>query len=218
MRKLFNHELVESLSISSEDTPDGRYYTIPSGDRLPSVTTVLGRSSDNTWIEEWKKRVGAEKAKIISEKAARRGSIIHGMAEKYVLNDAKYAAGVMPSHTVMFSPIKKVLDHRVNNVYGIELALYSRTLGTAGRTDLVAKFDDVPSIIDYKTSRRIKKEEDIENYFLQSTVYSMMFHRLYNIEIPRIAIIITVEDETNPLVFVKNRCHYIDRVINIFMK
>jgi hypothetical protein len=111
--------------------------------------------------------------------------------------------------------IKKVLDDRVDNILGVELPLWSKALGVAGRTDLVAEFDNKASIIDFKTSKRIKKAEWIENYFLQSTIYSMMFEKMYSIAIPQIAIIITVDDEPAAQLFVENRAKYVNRAIEI---
>jgi ATP-dependent exoDNAse (exonuclease V) beta subunit len=88
-------------------------------------------------------------------------------------------------------------------------------LKTAGRCDLIAEYDGVPSVIDFKTSRKLKKEEWIESYFLQTTVYSMMFESMYKIKVPQIAILIAVDHEP-PQVFVKDRGHYVNRVLDIF--
>ena len=153
----FKHELVEKLDITSEDTPDGRYYLTPSGFRFPSVTTVLGRKLDKTGLEQWKKRIGDKEAERIGNSAARRGSAVHSLAEKYVLNEVDYANGAMPIHLDSFLPLKRVLDERVGKIYGVEIPLYSKTLNTAGRTDLVAEFDGVLSVIDIKTSRKHKR-------------------------------------------------------------
>jgi hypothetical protein len=216
-RKKFTHRFVEKISLTSETTDAGRYYSIPDGRKLPSVTTVLGRSLDHAWLDEWRERVGAEEADKISKTACYRGSKVHDMAERYVLNQ-DYMTEVMPLHAAMFKPIKKVLDERVDNVLGIELALFSTALNTAGRTDLVAEFNGVTSIIDYKTSKRMKGEADIEGYFLQSTVYSLMFERIYSIETRQIVILITVENAREPLVFVKDRNTYVKRVLEIFKR
>jgi len=104
----------------------------------------------------------------------------------------------------------------VDNVYGTELALYSKVLGVAGRTDLVAEYDGIPSIIDYKTSRKIKKEKWVQNYFLQSTIYSMMFEYHYKIKIPQIVILMAVDHES-PQIFVKQRNQYVNEVIKTFI-
>ena len=121
----------------------------------------------------------------------------------------------MPINVESFMPIKQILDQHVDNIYGIELPLYSRILGCAGRTDLVAEYDGIPSIIDFKTSRKLKKQAWIEGYFLQSTIYSMMFERIYKIEIPQIAIIITVDNEKTPQTFVMERSKFVNRVLEV---
>ena len=70
--------------------------------------------------------------------------------------------------------------------------------------------------LDFKTSKKPKKEEWIENYFLQSTVYSMMFEWTYKIAVPQIAIIITVDDERTPQTFVVERSKYVNKVLEVF--
>jgi genome maintenance exonuclease 1 len=215
-RKLFKHNTVEKIKLGCENTPTGRFYTTPSGGRYKSVTTILGEKLDHSWLDAWKKRVGEKEAARISEIATRRGNIIHNMAERYVLNENDYLSGSMPTHAVMFNGIKDVLDKHVDNIYGVEIPLYSAALKAAGRTDLIAEFDGVTSIIDYKTSKKLKSESDIEGYFLQSTVYSMMFEILYGIKTPQIAIVIAVDHEPKAQVFLRDRSLYVKRAIEIF--
>lgn len=216
MHKQFTHNFVDKIELLDETNERGRHYIIPSGEKLPSVTTVLAQHMDNSWLLEWKKKIGEAKAKQISSYALRRGRAIHTIAEKYVLNE-DYKANTMPIHLDMFEPIKKVLDNHVDRVYGVELPLYSKALGVAGRCDLVAKYAGTTSIIDYKTSKRLKSEEEIRSYFLQSTVYALMFERMYKIPCPQIVVIMTVEGISDPLVFVKYRSLYINEVLDIFM-
>lgn len=210
--------MVVPIELTTETIDGKRHYVLPDGlHKFKSVTTILGEKTDKSAITAWQNRVGIEQATKITTQAARRGTAVHSIAEKYILNeDNIYGDKPMPANISSFKPIQSVLDDHVDDIYGVELALYSKTLKCAGRTDLVAHYDGVPSIIDFKTSRKLKKEEWIENYFLQSTVYSMMFESLYQIEIPRIAIIITVDDEIKPQVFVKDRMQYVDRVLEIF--
>jgi len=215
VRKHFKHNFVDKVELIDETTTTGRHYITPDGDRLPSVTTILAQAMDNRWLVEWKRKVGEEKAKRISAHALRRGRAIHDIAEKYVLNE-NYQH-VMPLYIDMFEPIKAVLDQSVDHVYGVELPLYSKELGTAGRCDLVAKYEGTTSIIDYKTSKRLKSEADILSYFLQSTVYSLMFEKTYNIFVPQVVILMTVEDQPEPLIFVRPRAVYIEQVLDIFI-
>lgn len=215
-RKLFNHNLVSFTELATETIGGQRHYVLPDGvTKLKSVTTLLGEKLDKTALLEWRKRVGEDEAQKVSVQAARRGTAVHGIAERYVLNEENVYRNEMPINVESFMPIKQILDQHVNNIYGIELPLYSRILGCAGRTDLVAEYDGIPSIIDFKTSRKLKKQEWIEGYFLQSTIYSMMFERIYKIEIPQIAIIITVDNEKTPQTFVMERSKFVNRVLEV---
>jgi ATP-dependent exoDNAse (exonuclease V) beta subunit len=216
MRKNFNHQLVTPILLETETIEGQRHYVLPDGiTKLKSVTTLLGEKLDKTALLEWRKKVGEEEAQRISNQAARRGTAIHGIAERYLLNESNYSKGEMPINVESFLPIKKALDDHVDNILGIELALYSKALGCAGRTDLVAEYDGKLSIIDFKTSRKLKEENWIESYFLQSTIYSMMFQRLYNMEVGQIVIMITVDHEKEPQLFVRDRCLYVDRVLEV---
>ncbi len=215
MRKMFKHNLVPEIDIETTTIDGKRYYVLPNGEKFRSVTTVLDGAMDKTALYEWRKKVGEEEANKISTQAARRGTAVHSIAERYVLNEENYLRGAMPSGIDAFKGVQTLLDNHVDNILGIELPLYSVALKTAGRCDLIAEFDGVPSVIDFKTSRKLKKEEWIESYFLQTTVYSMMFEWIYKIQIPQIAILIAVDHEP-PQVFVKERGQYVDRVLEIF--
>ncbi len=216
MRKTFPHSLVENIVLKSEDTDNGRYYLTPYG-KFRSVTTILNEKYNNIWLEEWRNRIGEEKADQIAAKAAKRGNAVHGLAERYLLNEKNYIKDTLPHYVMTFEAIRKALEAHVGVVYAIEAPVYSLALRTAGRVDAVAKFDKTVSVIDFKTSNRKKKEEDIHSYFLQTTCYSMMFERMYNISIPQIVIIMAVDDEPIPLIFVKKRNNYVKEVLDIFV-
>lgn len=200
-------------------TIDGkRHYVLEDGTTyLKSVTSILGEKLDKTALLEWKKKVGEVEANRISTQAARRGTAIHSLAESYVLNEDMKPIydKAMPVNVDSFKMLTPFIDENVDNILGIELALYSKALKCAGRTDLVADYNGVTSIIDFKTSLKTKKEEWIENYFIQATVYSMMFEWMYKIAVPQIVILIAVDNET-PQVFIKERSKYVDRVLEIF--
>lgn len=215
-RKTFKHILVPKAELETVTINGKRHYALPDGTHLKSVTTVLSEKLDKTALLEWKKRVGEEEAQRISTQAARRGTAVHTLAENYVLNEENYIPpNTMPINIESFKPIKKVLDDHVDNILGVELPLWSKALGCAGRTDLVAEYDNRVSIIDFKTSRRLKKEDWIENYFLQSTIYSMMFERIYSIAVPQIVIVLTVDDEMDAQIFIKDRSQYVNRAIEV---
>jgi genome maintenance exonuclease 1 len=91
--------------------------------------------------------------------------------------------------------------------------LYSETLGLAGQVDCIAEFDGIPSIIDFKTSLKMKKEEWILSYFEQCTCYSLMYEEMTGIQCKQIVVLISVDHE-QPQIFVKNRRDYIPELAN----
>lgn len=196
-------------SIADEMTDRGRIYITPDGNRYPSVTTVLSAGTDHTWLDKWKKRVGADEVSKVQTQASRRGSAVHELAEHYLNNKPDYKKGHMPVNIASFFKIKPFLDEHVGLIAGLEIPLYSDTLRTAGRSDCIAKWDGVWSVIDFKTSKRIKTKDDITNYFLQESCYAHMFHERTGLLIPQIVTVMTIDHE-EPLVFVEKAANYIE--------
>lgn len=187
------------VNLKSETLPDGkRYYTTPDGVKLPSVTTVIG-AKGKAAIIAWRKRVGEEEANKISRKASGRGTNVHTLCERYLNNEP--LGEIMPDAKAMFLPLKPILN-RINNIHYQECALWSVKLGMAGRVDCIGEFDGVLSVIDFKTSKRIKKREDIDNYFAQCVAYACMYEELIGNGIDQIVIIMAVDDE-EPLIFIE---------------
>ncbi len=215
-RKIFNHKFVESQEIKDVYRDGKRFYVLPNGMQVPSVTTVLS-SQGTEHLDKWRQRVGQAEADKITTQAKNRGTAIHTLAERYLLNIEDYDAGAMPVNKFDFQAIRKILDENVDNLIGIEYPLYSYRLKTAGRTDLIAEWQGRPAIIDFKTSRKIKKPEWIENYFLQATCYSLMVQERINISCPDIVIIIAVDHE-EPQIFCEKRKNYLDKTLNLFTK
>lgn len=213
-RKTFQHDLLPYTELEAVYRDDKRYYILPDGTQVPSVTSVLG-SQDHSHLDAWRDRIGHEEADKITRQAGIRGTAIHDLAEKYIRNDPDYEKGHMPINRFDFKMIKKFLDAHVDNIRGIEYPLYSYRLKTAGRTDLIAQWNGTNAIIDFKTSRRIKKEEWIQNYFMQATCYSLMAEELINIYCPIIVIIIAVDHE-DPQLFVRERTEFTTKTLNLF--
>jgi genome maintenance exonuclease 1 len=107
----------------------------------------------------------------------------------------------MPDALEMFLSVKPLLN-RINNIHYQECALWSVGLGLAGRVDCIAEFDGVLSVIDFKTSKRIKKKEDIDSYFAQCVAYACMYEELIGQGIHQIVIIMAVEN-SEPLIFIE---------------
>lgn len=201
--------------IEATTTADGRVYHTDAGD-LPSVTTVLKNALDHTALDAWRKRVGDVEASKVTHQASVRGTEVHHLAEQYLSNNAHWKRGAMPVNIDTFQSVRKQLDSRVGIIRGLELPLYSRRLFTAGRTDLVAEWDGVDSIVDFKTSRRIKQESDILGYFIQKTCYSLMLEELTGLLCPQIVTVMMIDFE-EPKIFVKQRNDYKQITERIFL-
>lgn len=148
--------------------------------------------------------------------SASRGTDVHNIEEQYCLNNPSYTKGSMPFSIQSFNQIKQVLDSKVNHILGLEIPLYSEPLNAAGRCDLIAGYDKIPAIIDFKTSRKLKKPEWIEGYFIQVTAYSLMFKEMYKYNIKKGVIIIAVDNHTSAQVFEFNIDDWKERTIKLF--
>lgn len=207
----FNHVKLEGVVPKLQQVNEGgtRYYVTPEGNKYPSITTVLSAYNIKE-IMAWRKRVGDEEANKISRQASSRGTRIHTLCEQYL--DNKELTFKTPLDTETFNRFKPVL-HRINNIYAQEIRMYSDHLRIAGTVDCVAEFDGKISIIDFKTSKRLKNEEDIENYFMQVSGYAVMFEERFGIPVNRVVVAIAVDDE-EPQVFVGKRDTYISNLLN----
>ena len=192
--------------LTCETKTSGRKYVAPDGKDYPSVTTVLKHLSEDA-IRAWRARVGEKEANKVSTRASKRGTSVHTMLEKYVNNDEDYKDGVMPDILATASTVFKTLEENVDEVWGQELALYSDHLNMAGRVDLVGVWNGVPSIIDYKTSRRLKKKEYITGYFLQCTAYAIMIEERTGVPIPQI--VIAIAGDEGEQIFIEKRNNWI---------
>ena len=205
MRKKFNHNIIELgyEDLVAETTDTGRTYKCPDGSSFNSVTTVLKVLSEDA-IQAWRRRVGEDVANKIGVRAANRGTAVHSIIERYLDNNVEYDKDVMPDVLSTFKDVQPILDKHITEILGLEAPLYSKHLKLAGRVDCVGVFDDKLSIIDFKTSRKIKKKEWIHNYFAQASAYAIMFEERTGIPVPQLVIIIAVDNE-EPQVFVEKR-------------
>lgn len=103
----------------------------------------------------------------------------------------------------------------IDPVYLCESTLYSDVLGLAGRCDITANWDGKLSIVDWKTSRRLKTKEEILNYFLQGCFYSLMVREMYGVFPEQIVIFIVSEEIDRPLIFVEDPKRYVRQCLDL---
>lgn len=188
-----------------------RHYQTPTGEKYPSVTTVLSAMSDKSALIEWRKRVGEEAAAKKTAQAARRGTGTHLLCEKLVLNEEIDYSQEMPLTIHLFKQLKGLLEQDVNDIRSSEGALFSHKLKVAGSVDLVASYQGKPSIIDFKTSYKYKRKEWIENYFMQASMYSYMLYEMTGLYHPNLVIMIAIEEDNIPQVFQEHASNWIGK-------
>ena len=185
-----------------------RYYDTGEG-KYPSVTTVTGLLSKDS-ILAWRKRVGEEEANRVSARASKRGTEIHSLCENYLKYD-KAEPSIFDAQ--MFNSLKPILNN-IDNIHALESPLYSHKLKVAGTVDCIAEYNGVLSVIDFKTSGRIKQRDDIHGYFLQTSAYAYMFWEQTKMSPTQIVIIMGVDDE-NPLVFIEPITPWLPKFIDV---
>lgn len=210
--RVFEHIKLPELQfdLESETTEKGRKYFLPDGRTYDSVTTILSHNKDETALIKWRERVGEQEADKITKKSSSRGTKLHEACEKYLLNELTEMKirMMMPDIKDFFTQLRPHIDKNIGAVYGLEQVLYSDKYRMAGRTDTIAVWNDKLSIIDYKNSIRDKKEEWIQNYFIQCTAYSLMFTEITKLPIEQIVVLIANEEGT-PQVFVREVNKYL---------
>ena len=187
---MFNHVPVEIGKLVQVNAKGGRYYETPSGAKYPSVTSVT-RLHNLESIQAWKDRVGEEEAGKISRRALARGNKIHSLAEKYLLNEGDMSDDFSKAD---FGQMIPYLD-KINNIHCLETQLYSDHLQTAGTVDCIGEYEGKLTVIDFKTSAKLKKREWVKDYFMQCSAYAVMYEERTGTPIERLLLIINVEDE-----------------------
>ena len=170
------------------DTPEGRRYATPDGNKLPSVTTILDATKSEESkkaLMEWRKRVGPQKAQEITTEAAGRGTRMHKWLEDYIKTGIVGEPGSNPyslqSHKMAQSIITQGLS-KCNEYWGTEVPVYFPSI-YAGTTDLCGVHDNAEAIMDHKQTNKPKKREWIDDYFVQLAAYANAHNEVHGTKI-----------------------------------
>ena len=175
-----------------------RHYAIDgSEEKLPSVTTVLSKTKskeDSESIQRWIKRVGEKEADKIKNEAAARGTAMHKYLEDLILGQRSLDLTNLGQQAQRMAEI--IVERGLNDcseIYGTEAVLFYPGL-YAGSCDLVAKYKDKVSIIDFKQTNKPKQREWIGDYFLQMAAYGMAHDAVYGTSIEQGVIMMCSKD------------------------
>ena len=157
MKKFIHRDDIGDFEVPEIKIIDGkRFYVTPDGNSYPSITTDLSLQ-DKPGIDKWREKVGEKEAKRISQDSMRIGTAVHQMAEFYLSNYIIKLKDEDKKIVDTFNRLRFLLGN-INNIVGNEIALYSDLLRVAGTADCIAEYNGVLSVIDFKTSRKPKKE------------------------------------------------------------
>lgn len=181
--KRFNYPKLERI-----DSPNGRQYVTPSGQAVPSVTTILDKTKTEEKkqvLENWAKRVGGQvAADAIKDGAAALGSVIHNQLEKYMLGE-ELTWGNNLIQKLAKKMTETVISQGIPNiekVFGLESALYVDGL-YAGTADLIVQIDNKVMIADFKNSIKMKKEAYLDDYYNQLVAYAVAHNQMFGTNI-----------------------------------
>lgn len=178
------------LELSRTTVEGKRLYCCPDGTQVPSVTTILDKTKpfeQKFALEQWKKRIGSEKAQAITTEASSRGTRMHSYLEKYIKTGILKESVSNPYAQQGLNMAKVIINEglvNINEIWGSEISLYYPEL-YAGTTDCAGLHKNEESIFDFKQTNKPKKEEWIESYFLQLVAYAEAHNKIYNTNIKK---------------------------------
>ena len=178
--------------LKRQESDEGRFYLDSKNNPVPSVTTVLNKTSNKKdSIQQWRNRVGEEEANRIIKQSTDIGTMVHEALELY-LNEQEWRNFSYNQDGVLAERMtEKFIESGLNSiteVWGLEVGLILDGL-YAGTADCVGKINGVPSLIDFKTARKMKKREWIEDYFLQCCAYANAHNVMFDTDINQIVIL-----------------------------
>ena len=174
------------------DMEIGRHYLDSNNKPVPSVTTILsGTSKSKDGLIQWRNRIGEEEAERIIKQSTDIGTAVHEAIENYL--NGKSWDNFEETHDQLLAQkisAKFIKDglKGITDIWGLEVGLLLDNL-YAGTADCVGEFEGIPTLIDFKTAKKIKKREWIEDYFLQGCAYANAHNVMFGTKIEQIVIL-----------------------------
>jgi hypothetical protein len=206
---------------SMRSSIEGRRHYEITGEKLPSVTTILKATESEEKKESlarWKARVGDVEAERIRDSSAARGTNMHLHLEKHILGDGHL--DLTPEGEIAKAMADTIIEKGLPNlseVWGSEVTLYYPGK-YAGATDLVGVYDYEDSIIDFKQSNKPKQRQWIDDYFMQLGAYALAHNQVYNTDITQGVILMCTPDNyfqkfsVNGKEFINYQHQFLERV------
>jgi genome maintenance exonuclease 1 len=173
-----------------------RFYKDANDDLVPSVTTVLDSTGDKSGITQWRRKVGPAQADAIVQESTLIGSAVHEAIENYLLGKSWDEFTDDRSGYLAKSISSKFISSCLNGideVWGLESGLILDGL-YAGTADCIGIYKGSPAIIDFKTAKKLKRKDWIEDYFLQCSAYANAHNVMFQTTIKDLVILMVDRD------------------------
>jgi len=196
---MYNPNKYNYVPMSRVEIEGKRRYATPDGEKLPSVTTILDATKSEESkqaLQNWRKRVGVQKAQAITTEAAGRGTRMHKFLEDYIKTGIVTEPGSNPYSIQSHKMAKQIIEQglvKCNEYWGTEVPLYFPKI-YAGTTDLCGVHDSSDAIMDHKQSNKFKKREWIDDYFVQLAAYANAHNEVHGTKIRKGVIFMCTAD------------------------
>jgi|TARA_Y100000015_G_scaffold40009_1_gene44439 genome maintenance exonuclease 1 len=195
-----NDKLIDIAKVNSEK-------------KYMSVTKLTGKLSEDA-INQWKANVGIEVAEKVMKESSERGTCIHKFCEDYLTNEEILIPEKLIDNYYTFKAMKPELNN-INNIIGLEVPLWSDEYKLKGRADCIGEYKGVLSMIDFKTSKKPKKKEWVEPYFIQATAYTEMVKEHTGIDIEQIVLLFGITNYNQCKIMLETPKNYIKELNRI---
>jgi hypothetical protein len=196
---MYNPNKYNYIPMSRVEIEGKRRYATPDGEKLPSVTTILDATKSEESkqaLQNWRKRVGVQKAQEITTEAAGRGTRMHKFLEDYIKTGIVTEPGSNPYSIQSHKMAKQIIEQglvKCNEYWGTEVPLYFPKI-YAGTTDLCGVHDGSDAIMDHKQTNKLKRREWIDDYFVQLAAYANAHNEVHGTKIRKGVIFMCTAD------------------------
>ena len=208
---------IPDVGLVRDDSGAYRVYRDPAGVEYMSVTSFLSRAlPEDKALAEWKAQVGEEVARDISAYATKRGSAIHDALDKLINNmsEKEQESGLSIFEKPDFRKVAKHLKEKVGLVLANEIFMRSKKMKLAGAADLLAFYEGILSVVDFKTSGREKYLQDIDSYFLQCAIYALMCFEATDV-LPKQLVIVMIIEQDKVKVFKQDSIPWVKQALQL---
>ena len=209
----FTHlECPDITTIKQVNANGKRHYETPAGP-LVSITTVIHHFTPDG-IKQWRENMGEDVANYIMRVSSIRGTRVHKLVDSFLSNES--LANITREYGVttvgLFNLMRPALE-RISNIVAVEKRVYSTdpAIMVAGTTDCVADYEGILSIIDFKTSSKMREQDTIDSWMIQATFYALAWECLTGQKISQLVIICATEDGQTE-VFKSEPSEYVERL------